>query len=324
MSKSAKSDQWNASAEWLNYHHLYYFWEITRRGGVTHAAEALNVSHSTLSTQLQSLETFLGAPLFERRGRRLVITPFGTEMAKYAEEIFRMGGELVNVARGREGKEPQVLRIGIVGGLPHTVVQRFLEPVVCNVPHTPVQVRQGSPAQLLKELAAHRLHGILSDTPAPASLRNSLHSQLVGETELWLYASRRLATRYRKGFPRSLMDAPLLLPGGDAAMRRNLERWFTDHDLRPRLVGEFDDVALMRSFGALGVGLFPVRSTLRAEVEETYRAEAVGRLEGLHERYYVISVERRVRHRDVARLVHEARSKLAANQLGLAGSEEPR
>ncbi len=310
-------------ADWLNYHHLYYFWEITRKGGVTHAAEALNISHSTLSAQLHALENFLGAPLFERRGRRLVITPLGHEMAAYAEEIFRLGGELVDVARGRDVKASQPVRIGIVAGLPQIVVQRFLEPVLCNVPPTPVEVRQGTAEQLLQELSAHHLHGILSDTPAPSSLRSSVHSHLIGESEIWLYGTKRLATRYRKDFPRSLTDAPLLLPGADTAMRRTLERWFTDRAIRTRLVGAFEDVALMRSFGTMGVGLFPVHASLRTEVEERWRVESVGRLDGVRERYYVISVERRVRHRDMAHLIAEARSNFAV-QRGAARTEEGR
>lgn len=297
--------------DWLNYHHLFYFWMITREGGLARAARALRVSHSTLSAQLRSLELFLGSELFERRGRRLALTPFGAEIASYAEEIFRMGDELLDVARGGSTKRA-MLRIGVVDSLPKTLTQRFLAPALQSADPPRLQVRQGELERLLAELAVHRLHVILSDSPAPATARSTVHSQLIGETEIWLYATKAIAKGHRKDFPSSLSGAPVLLPGTHTAMRRALERWFADRGVRPRVVAELDDSAHLRAFGGLGCGIFPVRGALRLEVEESSGAERVGKADGVYERYYVITAERKVRHRGAAALIAAARLHLVS------------
>lgn len=301
----------NKSMDWLNYHHLYYFWCITRDGGLARAAARLHVSHSTVSAQLRALETFLGAPLFERRGRRLVLTPLGAEVAMYAEDIFRMGSELVDVARGRAHAELPSLRLGVVGSLPKTLVYRFIEPALHASGPVQMQVRQGSLRDLLPELTAHRLHLLLSDKPAPPS-HSPVHAHLLGESTIWLYGEKRLAAKYRRGFPDSLEGAPMLFPGADAALRMTMEQWFADRGLRVRMAADADDAGLLRVFGAGGMGLFPVRSGLRAEVEASSGAQPVGCLDGAGERYYALSVERRVRHRAVAALIEAARAQLVS------------
>jgi LysR family transcriptional activator of nhaA len=297
--------------EWLNYHHLFYFWRITREGGLARAAARLHVSHSTISAQLRSLEAFLGAPLFERRGRRLVLTPMGAETAAYASDIFRLGNELVDVARGSSQVTSPTFRVGVASSLPKTLVYRLLEPALRGKPSMRMQVGQGELTRLLPELAAHRLHLLLSDRPAVEGSLGPVYSHRLGESEIWLYGDKKLAARYRRNFPDSLQGAPVLLPGHDSALRATLERWFADRDLRVEVVAEADDAGLLRVFGSKGLGLFPVRAGLRSEVEASSGAECVGRLESACETYYAVSVERRVRHQAVARVMEAARVELS-------------
>lgn len=296
--------------EWLNYHHLYYFWRITREGGLARAAKRLHVSHSTVSAQLRSLEAFLGAPLFERRGRRLVLTPLGAQTAAYAEDIFRLGGELVDVARGSAQAALPTFHVGVLSALPKTLVYRLLEPVLHEQDRVRLSVRQGELGRLLPELASHRLHLLLSDRPAPDS-PSPVYSHPLGESEIWLYGDKRLAARYRPHFPDSLAGAPVLFPGREAALRADMERWFTDRGLRVESAADADDAGLLRVLGSKGLGLFPVRAGLRSEVEASSGAQWIGCMTTLRERYYAISVERRVRHRAVARVMEAARAELS-------------
>ncbi|RYE94639.1 MAG: LysR family transcriptional regulator, partial [Myxococcales bacterium] len=298
--------------EWLNYHHLFYFWTIAREGSLTRAAARLHLTHSTLSTQVKALENFLHVELFERRGRGLVLTPAGTNVVAYADDIFRLGAEMVDVARGSAPTLRTPLRVGVVGAIPKTLAYRLLEPALAVEGFGPLVVRQESLERLLESLAAGRLHVVLSDAAPPEGGLVRVHGHALGSSGVLLYGTPALARTVRKGFPASLQDAPLLLPAAGTSLRRQVERWLTEHGLRVQVEGEFDDAGLMRTFGAQGRGLFLVREALRAEVEDSLGVEMVGRLEGLHEHYYGISVERRVRHPAVSALVEAARLRLAA------------
>lgn len=296
--------------EWLNYHHLLYFWTIVQAGSLTRAAEELRLTHSTLSTQLRSLEEFLGAPLFERRGRKLVLTPQGEEVAAYAADIFRMGTELVDVMRGRAPGKSTLLRVGVVGALPKSVTYRLLEPALSQNPMLSLQLVQDSYPRLLEGLAARRLHLVLAESPPPDGLSFRVHAHVLGETELLLYGAPSLAAQYRAGFPKSLQQAPFLVPTPGSRLRRMIEQWLRERDIRVHFVGEFDDSGHMRVFGAAGRGLFPVRAALAVEVEDAFGAEEVGKLEGLRERYYALSIERRVSHPAVTAVIDSARTRL--------------
>lgn len=294
---------------WLNYHHLYYFWRIARRGSLSRAAAELRLTHSTLSAQLRALEAAFGAPLFERQGRRLVLTPLGEQVASYADEIFRLGGELIEAARGNGSAEQVSLRLGVTPDLPKTVAFRLLRPAVDLNRYRPVVVRQGPLGRLLDELSSGELHLILSDTApsASASLRNGF-SQLLGVSNVVLYGTKRLAKASRRQFPRSLEDVPLLLPTVSSSLRRQIDRWLLDRGIHVVVTGEFDDAGLMRTAGFHGLGVFPVREPLRAEVELEGAGvvEAIGRLEGVEERYYIVARGRRDRHPAVSAIIDGA------------------
>ncbi|MBK8251286.1 MAG: LysR family transcriptional regulator [Polyangiaceae bacterium] len=294
--------------ESLNYQHLYYFWMILRHEGVAPAARHLRLSHSTLSTQLKQLEQFLGGELFQRGGRSLVPTPLGLQVAAYAEEIFRIGHELLDVARGQAGSSRSVFRVGIVSGLPKTVAYRLVEPALKVAPETLVQLRQDNQARLLEELATGRLHVVLADTPPQASAFR-LHAHVLGESSVLLYGTAKLVRKYGGAFPESLQGAPFVLPLG-GALRRALDRFFADRGIHVRVLAEIDDAGMLRVFGGNGVGIFPVREALKTEVEEAHRAHCLGPVEGVRERYYAISPERRIRHPAVGALVETARATL--------------
>lgn len=296
--------------EWLNYHHLYYFWVTTREGGLTKGAAKLRLTHSTLSTQLHTLEEFLGAELFQRQGRVLVLTPFGVDVARYADDIFNAGSELIEMARGRTTKLRSVLRVGVVAALPKTLAYRLLQPALSVSEQGPVIVHQDSYERLLDDLGLSRLHLVLADQPPPEGLGTRTFGHLLGESEILIYGTRRLASRFRKAFPQSLANAPMLLPSSGSSLRRLLERWLTEKNVHVQVTGEFDDAGLMRAFGANGHGLFPVRAALAAEVEDAHGAVPVGTVDGVRERYYAVSTERRVRHPAMAALLQNARQHL--------------
>jgi LysR family transcriptional activator of nhaA len=296
--------------EWLNYHHLYYFWVIVQEGGVAPAARKLRLSHSTLSTQLRALEANFGSPLFERRGKRLVLTPFGSEAASYASDIFRLGQELGDVARGR-GSGRELLRVGLVAGLPKTFAHHLLSPALGD-DKCKLYVRQDAVVPLLESLATGRLHVVLTnDVPTPP-IGARLHSHALGDTDILLYARGRLAQRARRNFPHGLADVPFVLPPEGAPLRKQLDKWFVQHGLRPDVKAEVEDAGLMRVFGSAGRGVFPVRAALKAEVEDLQDVRLVGACEGLRESYYAVSSERRIRHRGVAAIVEGARAGLHA------------
>jgi LysR family transcriptional regulator, transcriptional activator of nhaA len=298
--------------EWLNYHHLHAFWSVAGAGSVTAAATTLRVSHSTLSAQVKALEAALGRAVFVRRGRGLVLTPFGHEVKAYADDIFRTGTELMDFARGRASGRPQPFDVGVVSALPRTVAYRLLRPAVApRVPAVHLRYRQDTLDRLLFELAAGRLHVVLSDLPPSSpSTSTPVFAHLLGETGILFYASPTLARRLRRGFPQSLAGAPLLLPSTGTSLRRLLDRWFAEVGVQPLLVGEFDDAAAMRTFGREGLGVFPVRAALAAEVDDLPQVQRVGVATGVSERFYAISVERRLRHPIVSDVVDRARSHL--------------
>lgn len=294
------------NADWMNYHHLYYFWKVAQEGSLSRAADQLRLSHSTLSTQIRSLEGFLGGDLFLRSGRALSLTVLGRDVLEYADEIFRVGSELVEMAAARTQARRVALRVGVVDAVPKTIAYRFLEPALKKPDHAPIYIRQDKMETLLEEMAAGRLHLILSDQPPPQGFTVHLYCSSLWETPVLLYGTKELAQKYKEDFPRSLAGAPMLLPAGLSNLRRLLDGWFAEHGLQIDVVGEFDDAATLRLFGDIGHGLFPVGAALAAEVEGLTGAVCIGELTGLHERFYAISTERRVRRADTKLLLDQA------------------
>lgn len=294
--------------EWLNYHHLLYFWTVVREGGVSRAAEKLRLAQPTVSAQIRLLEDTLGDKLFERQGRRLVLTDVGRLVYRYADEIFGIGRELLEALKGRPSAgRPLPLSVGVANAVPKLIVHRLLLPAVSGELAIRLVCREDSPEALLAELATHTLDVVITDVPAPPHVRVKAFSHLLGESDTSFFAAGPLATKLRRRFPRSLNDAPILLPTPHTALRRALDQWFEAEDLHPRIVGEFDDSALMKAFGQAGAAAFPASTAIAQEVIRQYRVRTVGRATAVRERYYAISAERRLKHPGVLAITTAAK-----------------
>lgn len=293
--------------EWLNYHHLLYFWTVAREGGVSKAAEKLRLSQPTISAQVRLLEAALGQRLFHRQGRTLVMTDVGRVVYRYADEIFGIGRELLETLRGRPAGRPIQLAIGVANAVPKLIAYRLLRPAVDDPASVHVVCREDNAEQLTSQLATHALDVVIADTPAPPHVRVKVFNHLLGESDTAFFAPARLASRLRRRFPQSLTGAPVLLPTANAAMRRALDEWFDQEDLHPRVAGEFEDSALMKVFGqATGVA-FPAPAAIAADVCRLYGVREIGRTSAVRERYYAISAERRLKHPAVVAITSAAR-----------------
>lgn len=296
--------------DWLNYHHLFYFWTVAREGGIAAASRKLHVGRPAISMQIKSLEAALGTPLFERRGRHLELTETGRMVNGYAEDIFQTGRELMDAVRGRPTGRPLRLRVGIVDVMAKTVASRLLLPALEFGEGVFLECREAPPNQLFAELAIHELDLVLSDTRLPAGLDVRAYSHVMGDSSSTLFAVPELAEGLRADFPASLDGAPFLMPAPTSVVHRSIEQWLDARELRPAFAGEFEDSALMKAFGQAGVGIFPAPTVVREAVESQYGVLAVGELHDVRERFYAISPERKIEHPAVAHLVEQARQDL--------------
>ena len=296
--------------EWLNYHHLLYFWMVAREGSVTRASQQLRLAQPTISGQLRSLENALGEKLFARVGRGLVLTEVGRVVYRYADEIFGLGRELQDTLKGRPTGRPVRLMVGVADVLPKLMAYRLLLPALTLPEPVHVVCREGTPEKLLAQLSVHGLDLVLSDAPMSPGLNVRAFSHLLGECGVSFFGSAKLVAAHRKGFPKSLRGAPLLLPTENTTLRRSLDQWFDTHGIRPRVVGEFEDSALLEVFGRAGKGLFPAPDSIEAEVRAHFGVKLVGRLPGVRERFYAISVERRLKHPAVVAISEAARQEI--------------
>ncbi len=293
--------------EWLNYHHLLYFWTVVREGGVSRAAEKLRLAQPTISAQVKALEDAFGQRLFDRQGRRLVLTDAGRLVYRYADEIFGIGRELLETMKGRAPGRPVEFAVGVANSVSKLIVRRLLEPALAADAAVRLTCREDGTNALLAELATHDLDVVIADVPAPSHVRVKVFSHLLGESDVTFFAAAPLAARLRRRFPQSLDGAPMLLPSTGSALRRSLDQWMDDGNLHPHIAGEFDDSALMKAFAQGGAGVFPAPSVIASEVVRQYRVQAVGQAMGVRERYYAISVERRLKHPAVLALTKAAR-----------------
>lgn len=293
---------------WLNYHHLMLFWTVVRKGGLAPAADELRLSPSTVSTQVQQLEHVLGYKLFDRSGRQLVINDVGLIVYRYAEEIFTLGRELQDALEDRPFERPLRVQIGLADVIPKLVAAKLLSPVL-NSPHRfHLICREDHPDNLVSQLILHDLDIVLTDAPISPDLRVRGFSHLLGESEISIFADSKNFARLKRGFPDSLDGAPCLLPGDKAVLRRSLEQWFESRKIRPRVVAECDDSALLKVMGQKGLGFFAAPSVVGNEVARQYRVREVGRLKGVVERFYAISMDRRIKHPAVQAIVDNAKS----------------
>ena len=281
--------------EWLNYHHLLYFWTVARAGSIARASQELRLSQPTISAQLKTLEASLGHKLLERRGRGLVLTDVGRTVLRYADDIFQAGQELRQALRGVPSQEHMPLVVGVADVIPKLLAERLLRPAVRAVKNLRLTCREGGVVDLLAALAVHEVDVVLSDAPAPGAVKVRAFSHLLAESGVVFLAAPSLV-HLRRGFPGSLAGAPVLLPTPGTTLRHALDLWFRGREVEPVVAGEFDDGALLKVFGSRGMGVFAAPSLIEKEVCEQFGVAVIGRAEEIRERYYALSVERRLRH----------------------------
>ncbi len=286
----------------FSYRHLHYFWVVVREGGMARGAERLGVAVQTVSAQVRELERALGCALLKPAGRGVVPTEAGLAAMRQADLIFELGEQLPQRVREAASTPLHRLAVGIADGLPKLVVRRLLAPLLDD-PNLRLLCMEDEFDDLLGQLALHRLDVVLADRAAPANPNVRLFSHALGVSPLAWYAPPALVPRARRGFPGSLAEVPVLLPTAHAAVRGQLDRWFERHDVQPRIVGEFADSALLKTFGADGMGVFPAATLIHDELMRQYGVKRVGPCDGVEEPLFAIGTERRVQHPLVRRLV---------------------
>ncbi|MCA9114983.1 MAG: transcriptional activator NhaR [Planctomycetaceae bacterium] len=280
----------------LNFLHLFYFWSVVRNGGISAACETLNLTQPTISTQIRKLEKSLEQKLFHRTGRELVVTDVGKMVFEYAEDIFSAGREMLGALRGLPTDRSLKLMVGIPMVMPKLIVYRLLETIL-HFPHSVQIVCHEAPLDLLiADLAQHRYDVILSDAPLPSHTAARSFSHYLGSSGVAICATRELAGRLQRRFPDSLDGVPMLLPTANTELRRGLDRWFDDRGFAPRIVGEFDDSALIKEFGGAGAGVFPTPTAVLPEVTRQYGVQLLGYLDDIKLHYYAITLERKMTH----------------------------
>jgi LysR family transcriptional regulator, transcriptional activator of nhaA len=297
--------------EWLNYHHLLYFYVVAKEGSIAKASGELKISQPTISAQLRTLEAYLGDKLFNRVGRHLELTDQGRAIYSYAEEIFSLGRELMGVARGRTAERPLRLTVGVTDVLPKPIVYRLLQPVF-GIKDVRLVCVEDKYDRLLADLAVYNLDIVLADTPSSPGLKVKAFNTPLGESGLSFLGTKELVKRYAKDFPKSLNGAPMLLPTEGTALRRALEQWFISEKIMPTIKGEFQDSALLEAFGKSGAGIFAMPTVIETEVMSQFGVNVIGRVPTIRARFYAISVERRLKHPGVVAICKTARTTLFA------------
>ena len=297
--------------EWLNYHHLFYFYKVVRLGSITAACKELRLAPPTVSAQLRSLEEQLGEELLTRKGRTLVPTDVGRLVYGYAQQIFALGQEMMDAVKQRPSERPLRLVVGVDDVLPKEIAQALIEPALGLAQPVRLVCREGSLEPLLAALALHELDVVLSDTPVTPSLNIRAFNHPLGSCGVVWMGAPALAKSHRRGFPKSLDGAPILLPTDDTAIRRDLDQWADARDIHPVLAGEFEDYGLLRAFGQKGTGMIPVPAVLEKVFSKQYGLETVGPAEGVVVRFFAVSIERRIRHPAVIAISETARALFA-------------
>jgi LysR family transcriptional activator of nhaA len=297
----------------MNYKHLYYFWWVAKTGGVVKAGEQLHVTPHTISGQIGILEEDLGIPLYAKRGRNIELTDAGKLAFGYAQDIFALGSELEESLRNYEaGNRPIEFRVGVADAVPKTIAYRLIEPATRLPEAVRIVCRESKLENLLAGLAMHRLDLVIAGAPIPPSVSVRAYNHRLGESGVSFFAAGRLCKGLKGKFPACLNRAPMLVPTADVELRSRLDRWFEENRIRPRVVGEFDDSALMKAFGQREAGVFIGPTVIESEIETQYGVKAIGRTKEITEEFFAISVERRVKHPCVVAIAEASRTRLFA------------
>jgi LysR family transcriptional activator of nhaA len=297
--------------EWLNYHHLLYFWTVARLGSVSRASAELRLTQATVSAQVKSLAKSLGEELFRKSGRHLALTETGRLAFRYADEIFSLGQEMLGTLKGRSEGRLARLTVGVTDVLPKLVVYQLVEPALKLKESYRIICREGTNEELLPALALHDIDVVLTDAPLDPGSNVKAFNHLLGECGSTLFGTPKLAEAYRRGFPKSLDGAPFLLPTRNTTARRSLDQWFEAQRIAPLIVAEFEDSALLQAFGQHGLGVFFAPAVIGQDIQRQYDVKVIGQVETVRERFFAISLDRKLKHPAVVAISEAAKLKLS-------------
>lgn len=280
----------------LNFKHLRYFWMVAKSGSIARASEQLHLTPQSISGQLGEFEGTLGVELFRRVGRGLELTETGQRMLGYAEQIFTLGSELLESLHENALPQSVPFRVGIADSVPKMVAYRLVEPSLDHQEPIKLICREGRLTTLLADLAVHRLDMVIADRPMPGNLNVRGYDHFLGESGISLFGAQSLVGQAAQAFPRMLENAPFLMPGSEVALHARLLRWFEAERLRPRIIGEFDDSALLQAFGQAGAGFFAGPTAIEESITRQHEVQVVGRIDSVREQIYAITNERKLTH----------------------------
>ncbi len=298
----------------VNYKHLHYFWMVAKEGGIARASERLHITPQTISGQITLLESHFGADLFSKVGRNIELTETGRLVLKFADEIFSLGSELEQMMHHLPEDRPQQFRVGVVDVVPKSIAHKILLPVLKLSDSIRIVCREADLDTLLAELAVHRLDLVLADRPIPSTVSTRGFSHKLGECSVSFFATEELQKQLQGDFPNNLHGAPILLPSRGNQLRADIDQWLDKNRLHPRIVGEFDDSALMKAFGQEGAGIFIAPSAIEEEVMHQYNVKAIGQSHEVKESFYAISVERKIINPIVSAVMESANNSLFAKE----------
>ncbi len=294
----------------MNYKHLHYFWMVAKEGSVTRASERLNITPQTISGQLSLLEDYYGVKLFNKVGRSLELSSIGEQVMSYADEIFSLGHELEQMLQDLPSVRPQLLKVGIVDVIAKSIAHKILLPAVKQANVIRMDCREADLDTLLAELTLHRLDLVISERPIPDTVSMRGLSKKLGQSSVSFFATEGLQAQLKGKFPQCLHNAPMLLPNNRNHLCSSIEKWLTKYRIRPKVIAEFDDSALMKAFGQEGVGIFAAPTVIQQEVEQQYKVKAIGKTDEIHEEFYAIYIEKRVNPPIVKEIIETARKSL--------------
>ena len=294
----------------INLKHLRYFWAVASHGSITKASQALHLTPQTISGQLRDLEESIGEKLFGREGRNLVLTETGRMVFSYADEMFQLGIELQDVLDGQTFGIKVTVKFGVAMIVPKLLAYRVLEPVLQMNESTNLICHEAPLVDLLADMSIHKLDAVLSDCPINPSLNIRAYNHPLGGSGITFFSVPEHAKKLKKNFPENLHDFPFRMPSKSSSLRMNLENWFDQHAIKPRVVAEFEDRALMKAFGERGTGVFTSPQTMEEDVLEKYGVRVIGRTDEVQENFYLISPERRIRNPAVTAITEAARANL--------------
>jgi LysR family transcriptional activator of nhaA len=280
----------------LNYQHLFYFWNVVKEGSISRACEKLHLAQPTISGQLAVFEQVVGAKLYIKDGRKLVLSDTGRTIFRYAEEIFSLGQELNQTLQGLTSGHGLRLNVGVADALPKLIAYRLLEPAL-HIPES-VQIicHEDKAERLMSEIPLHSIDLVLSDIPATPSIGARVFNHLLGECELAVFGVSAFYERYASNFPSSLNGAPLLMPTQNTALRRSLDQWLHTEGLCPEVKAEIEDSALLKTFASAGVGMFVAPTAVQTEIQRQYGCQIIGIVPSLYESFYAITAQRKLKH----------------------------